>query len=180
MNTPDYALVLRAAAFAAAKHRDQRRKNLEASPYINHPIEVANTLAAIAKVDDPITLAAALLHDTIEDTETSPEELDREFGPEVRTVVLEVSDNKDVPSAERKRRQVEHAALLSHRARLVKLADKISNVSAVRATPPVGWSDQRRKDYADWGKNVVDQMRGTNAALEARFDEVYAEVVLMP
>lgn len=174
MNNTGYALVLKAAAFAAAKHRDQRRKNLEASPYINHPIEVAHILAGIATVEDPVTLAAALLHDTIEDTETSADEIEREFGEEVRGVVLEVTDDKSLPPPERKKRQVEHAASLSHRARLVKLADKISNVSAVASAPPVGWSDDRRREYAEWGKSVVEQMRGTNPALEARFDEVYS------
>jgi guanosine-3',5'-bis(diphosphate) 3'-pyrophosphohydrolase len=167
--------LLKALHFAADKHRDQRRKDEEASPYINHPIEVAELLARVGGVTDLIALQGAILHDTIEDTDTSPDELEREFGAEVRRVVEEVTDDTTLPKAERKRLQVEHAAHISHPARLVKLADKISNVRSVTLTPPSRWPLSRRQEYLDWTEQVVGGLRGTNAPLEALYDELLAE-----
>jgi GTP diphosphokinase / guanosine-3',5'-bis(diphosphate) 3'-diphosphatase len=141
-----------AAAFAARKHRDQRRKGADASPYINHPIEVANILANEAAVTDPITLAAALLHDTVEDTSTTIEELRAQFGAEVALVVSELTDDKALAKAERKRLQIQHAAGVSNRAKLVKLADKICNLRDIAASPPTDWSLQRRREYFAWAK----------------------------
>jgi len=169
------ALVLRASAFAAHKHRGQRRKDVEASPYINHPLTLANLLANEGGVDDPITLCAALLHDTVEDTDTTADELQREFGAEISAVVLEVTDDRTLPKAERKRLQVEHAAVISDRAKLVKLADKISNLRDVASSPPAGWPLERRREYFDWAKSVVDRLRGVHPGLEAVFDRAYAE-----
>jgi guanosine-3',5'-bis(diphosphate) 3'-pyrophosphohydrolase len=167
--------LLKALHFAADKHRDQRRKDDEASPYINHPIEVAELLARVGGVTDLVALQGAILHDTIEDTDTSPDELERQFGAEVRRVVEEVTDDKTLPKAERKRLQVEHAAHISHPARLVKLADKISNVRSVTLTPPSKWPLSRRQEYLDWTEQVVGGLRGTNAPLEALYDELLAE-----
>ena len=166
--------LLRALHFAADKHRDQRRKDPAASPYVNHPIAVAELLARVALVADPVTLLAAILHDTVEDTETTFEELEREFGSRVRSVVEEVTDDKSLPKQERKRRQVEHAAHLSDRAKLVKLADKTSNVRDVAENPPRDWSLERRSEYLDWAEAVVAGCRGTNAALERAFDDAIA------
>lgn len=168
------AALLRALHFAAAKHRDQRRKDVEASPYINHPIEVAELLAR-AGVTDPVTLQAAALHDTVEDTRTTPEELEAEFGPEVRRVVEEVTDDKSLPKAERKRLQIEHAPRLSGRARQVKLADKISNVLGVTKAPPADWPLERRREYLDWTEQVVAGCRGCNEILEGIYDQALAE-----
>jgi guanosine-3',5'-bis(diphosphate) 3'-pyrophosphohydrolase len=167
----DLALLLHALSFAAYKHRDQRRKDREASPYINHPIPVASTLANIGHVDDLVTLVSAILHDTIEDTETTGAELEREFGPEVRKVVEEVTDDKGLPKAERKRLQIEHARTISARARLVKLGDKISNIRDVSEAPPADWSIERRREYLDWTEQVVAGCRGTNKALEQYYDQ---------
>ncbi|MBP1685043.1 MAG: rsh 1 [Deltaproteobacteria bacterium] len=164
------AALLTAATFAARKHRDQRRKDAEASPYINHPIEVAEILARIGGVDDVTVLQAALLHDTVEDTQTSPDELEREFGSTVRKLVEEVTDDKTLPKLERKRLQIEHAPHLSPRAKLIKLADKICNVRDVTHSPPKGWDEQRRIEYFDWAAKVVAGCRGTNRALERHFD----------
>lgn len=135
--------LLRAVAFAARKHRHQRRKDGAASPYINHPIEVARVLADVGAVTDLELLMAAVLHDTIEDTETTPEELEREFGPAVRALVEEVTDDKSLPKATRKRLQVEHAPALPERARQLKVADKICNVRDVTHDPPTDWSLDR-------------------------------------
>ena len=168
------ALLLEALAFAAHKHRDQRRKDAEASPYINHPIALADVLVNEGGVSDVEVLCAALLHDTVEDTATTPEELLGAFGARIARIVAEVTDDKRLPKAERKRLQVEHAPHISHEAKLVKLADKICNLRDVAERPPAGWDLQRRREYFEWAKQVIDGLRGTHAALEAAFDAAYA------
>jgi len=170
-DTGGVALLLRAVEFSAEKHRGQRRKGVDALPYINHPIEVAAMLANIAGVRDLVILVAAVLHDTIEDTSTSPEEIEIAFGPEVRTLVQEVTDDKSLHKAERKRLQVEHAPHLSHSAKVIKLADKISNVRDVTERPPTDWPVERRREYLDWAECVVAGCRGVNSPLESCFNE---------
>lgn len=165
-------LILRAVAFAAHKHRDQRRKDKDASPYINHPIALAKVLWEEGGVRDPVVVAAALLHDTIEDTETSWQELRGEFGDEIADVVAEVTDVKWLKSDARKRLQVSRAAHATTRAKLVKLADKICNLRDMAAHPPHEWSLERRRTYFDWASEVIGQLRGVHPELERRFDEV--------
>ena len=165
--------LLRALEFAAARHRDQRRKDALASPYINHPIAVAAALWHEGEVRDPVALTAAILHDTIEDTETSADELRGTFGAAVADVVDEVTDVAWLRSRARKKLQVARAARSSRRARLVKLADKICNLRDLKASPPRNWSIERQREYFDWAKSVVDEIRGTNARLERKFDDVY-------
>lgn len=167
-------LLLQAASFSAKKHRFQTRKGAEAEPYINHPLEVANILATVGGVDDPEVLAAAILHDTIEDTETTAEEIAGLFGERVCAIVLEVTDDKGLSKQERKQLQIEHAPHLSEGAKLVKLADKISNITDVNENPPKDWTQERRADYVRWGQKVVAGLRGVNPALERQFDEVVA------
>ena len=167
--------LLRAASFAANKHTGQTRKGDDAQPYINHPLEVANLLANIGKVEDFDVLIAAVLHDTIEDTETTEEEITELFGAAVCGYVLEVTDDKSLPKAKRKQLQVEHALHLSTGAKQIKLADKISNITDVMNNPPAGWSKERRLEYINWGKNVVDGLRGANEDLEKHFDELTAK-----
>lgn len=175
--TPDKLAImnklLSAVGFAAIKHRDQRRKDALASPYINHPIALANVLANEAGVDDERVLIAAILHDTVEDTETTEQELIREFGQEIAAIVMEVTDDKALAKAERKRLQVEHAATISRRAKLVKLADKICNLRDIASSPPTDWSEVRKQEYFDWAKSVVNGLRGVNPSLESIFDEAY-------
>jgi GTP diphosphokinase / guanosine-3',5'-bis(diphosphate) 3'-diphosphatase len=168
------ALLIRATAFAAHKHRNQRRKDVDASPYINHPIALASLLANEAGITDVNTLVAALLHDTIEDTATTQAELEAEFGPAVAAVVAEVTDDKSLLKHERKRLQVEHAAHISKSAKLVKVADKICNLRDVANSPPLDWSLERKREYFDWARSVVDRMRGTDAMLEELFDAAYS------
>jgi GTP diphosphokinase / guanosine-3',5'-bis(diphosphate) 3'-diphosphatase len=170
MDEAGFGLIVEALAFAAAKHRDQRRKDREASPYINHPIALMRVLSIDAGVSDPVVLAAALLHDTVEDTQTSPEELEARFGREIRDLVMEVTDDKSLPKAERKRLQVQRASGASKRARLVKLADKICNLRDMAVSPPYDWPLERQRTYFDWAAEVVAQIRGTHAGLEALFD----------
>jgi GTP diphosphokinase / guanosine-3',5'-bis(diphosphate) 3'-diphosphatase len=168
------SLILKALEFAAQKHRDQRRKDKDASPYINHPIQLANVLWHEGGVADPTVIAAALLHDTVEDTETSWQELRGEFGDQIADIVLEVTDVQWLKKIVRKRLQVAKAKHASKRARLVKLADKICNLRDIAARPPAGWSLARRQEYFEWAKEVVDKLRGTHPGLERKFDDAYA------
>jgi guanosine-3',5'-bis(diphosphate) 3'-pyrophosphohydrolase len=166
-------LVLRATSFAAQKHREQRRKGVDAAPYINHPIALAQILVEEGHVRDAVVVAAALLHDTIEDTNTTYQELRGQFGSEVADVVAEVTDVKWLEKTSRKRLQVARASQSSKRARLIKLADKIANLRDIISSPPTDWSLARKQDYFDWAKRVVDELRGANSRLERKFDAVY-------
>jgi (p)ppGpp synthase/HD superfamily hydrolase len=172
-NMGDYALVLRALHFAADKHRDHRRKDIHASPYINHPIYVAQILSEVG-IENPDILAAAILHDTVEDTETSLGELALEFGERTARIVAEVTDNKSLPKEKRKCLQIEHAPELSDEAALVKVADKISNVKDVISNPPDGWDEERRKQYVEWASSVVGKCQVKNQALTDRFWQTVA------
>ena len=169
----DIEIILEAAAFAADRHRIQRRKDVDASPYINHPLALAHILSSEGGVTDPVVLASALLHDTVEDTETTADELNARFGAEIAATVAEVTDDTDLPSAERKRLQVVRSAGKSDAAKLVKLADKISNLRDIAASPPVGWSVERKRGYYLWAREVVEGLRGVSPALEKAFDETY-------
>lgn len=169
----DMDLLIRAANFAALKHRDQRRKDANATPYINHPLSVAQVLWKEGGVRDARVLAAGLLHDTVEDTRTTRAELHRVFGAVVANTVAEVTDNKRLSKQTRKRLQIEHAPHLSVSAKLVKLADKICNLRDMLKNPPKEWPLARRREYFDWSKQVVDGMRGTNRKLESAFDRCY-------
>ena len=165
--------LLEATDFAARKHRDQRRKGADASPYINHPIAVANLLASTGGVDDVDILCAAILHDTVEDTATTFEELEGAFGTRVASIVREVTDDKSLAKQERKRQQIEHGPHLSREARCVKLADKICNLRDILHAP-LDWPVQRKHEYFDWATAVVAGLRGANPALEALFDSEVA------
>lgn len=168
-------LLLKALSFAAEKHRQQRRKDLEASPYINHPIQVAETLWIIGGVRDAALIVAALLHDTLEDTETTAAEINSLFGEAILKIVQEVTDDKTLPKLERKRLQIQHAASISSAAKQLKLADKICNVSDIIRSPPQTWSWQRRWDYLTWSEQVIAGVRGVNPALEMHFDRLLTE-----
>lgn len=166
--------LLRALRFAAHKHRDQRRKDSDASPYINHPIEVADLISRVGEVDDLAVLVAAILHDTVEDTKTVPEEIETAFGVEVRRLVAEVTDDKKLEKLERKRLQIVHAPHASDAAKLIKIADKACNVRDIAHTPPSHWTPERRAEYLDWACRVVDGCRGVNEKLERYFDDTLA------
>jgi guanosine-3',5'-bis(diphosphate) 3'-pyrophosphohydrolase len=169
-------LVLRAMEFAAIAHRDQRRKDDFQAPYINHPIQLARLLSEHG-ISDEITLSAAILHDVIEDTGTTLDALRAMFGDDIAGVVAEVSDDKTLPKDVRKQLQIEHAAVCSKRAKLVKLADKICNVRDLLIAAPAGWSQQRMSEYVLWAMKVVDNLRGTNSKLEAVFDKLLIRAV---
>jgi len=170
-------LIIDALDFAAHAHRDQRRKGVDATPYIEHPIALARILSVEGGVEDPTVIAAALLHDTVEDCEVLTTHLAWRFGQAVADLVMEVTDDKSLPKAQRKKLQVEHAASISDNAKLIKLADKIANVRDVGQNPPADWSEERRREYANWAARVVDQLRGIHPVLEAAFDDAHAFVV---
>lgn len=168
----DLSKLLQAASFAAKKHHGQHRKGANAEPYIVHPLGVAKLLAEVGKVDDYDILIAAVLHDTIEDTDTTKEEIIELFGETVCGYVLEVTDDKSLLKAERKLKQIEHAPHLSEGAKHVKLADKISNITDIIKNPAVDWSQKRKIEYVEWGEKVVAGLRGVNADLESYFDDL--------
>ena len=165
--------VLDAAQYAAEKHANQKRKGQSAEPYINHLIEVAHLVSRVAQKHDTNLVVAALLHDTIEDTGVTASELVERFGLDVADLVVELTDDKSLPKAERKRLQVEHAPNMSVRAQVIKLADKISNLRAILSSPPSDWDYERKRQYFDWGKQVVDAMSQPNPILKAEFEITY-------
>jgi GTP diphosphokinase / guanosine-3',5'-bis(diphosphate) 3'-diphosphatase len=173
----DITVILKAAEFAAHKHRDQRRKGKSQRPYVGHCIEVARMIAEVGGIEDANVLAAAILHDTVEDTDTTPQEIEKEFGADIALLVAEVTDDKRLESDERKRLQVVHAPHISDRAKLIKLADKISNVREIGADPPENWDLKRRLRYYDWAKEVVDALGDANPALAYLFEKSVTEAL---
>ncbi|PUB85913.1 MAG: phosphohydrolase [gamma proteobacterium symbiont of Ctena orbiculata] len=173
MNSLELRQLIKTLAFATQKHRHQRRKDIEASPYINHPITLVDILVNEGNITDPDTLIAALLHDTIEDTDATVEEIETEFGKAIADIVMEVTDDETLSKLERKALQIKHAPALSYKAKLVKLADKIANLRDIDRSPPAGWTLQRSQAYFDWAKEVIDGLRGTHETLEAIFDRAY-------
>lgn len=171
---PELARLLDAVAFSAEKHRNQRRKDAEASPYINHPIALARLLALDGGVTDVEVLMAAILHDTVEDTNTSLRDLRDRFGDRVAGIVAELTDDKDLPKQRRKELQIEHAGHKSDGAAMVKIADKTCNLRDIAATPPADWTIERRREYFDWARRVVDGLPKVNPNLLHQFDEAYA------
>ena len=173
MGPMDFGLTVAALDYAARQHRDQRRKGSDRAPYINHPIALMHVLWTVGGVRDPTVLAAALLHDTMEDTSTTAADLVNRFGVEVAAIVAEVTDNKSLPKAKRKQLQIERAANLSDGAKLVKLADKVCNVEDMTHAPPVDWSRDRCRQYLDWTRSVVEAVGPANSALYERFERAY-------
>lgn len=182
-------LIAKADAFAELKHRGQTRKDAARSPYIDHPRALRAILQDEGGVREPAILAAALLHDVLEDcvgvapedpgfdvTKTALEaEIGAAFGAEVLGLVRELTDDKKLPKDQRKEAQVRHAGHASPGAKLIKLADKIANLRDIRRAPPADWSPQRRQAYFDWAKRVVDQVRGVHAGLEQAFDRIHQQ-----
>ena len=168
----DLQSILGAARFAAEKHSNQKRKGAAGEPYINHLIEVADLVAMALTEPDANVVIAALLHDTVEDTDTTREELIELFGTDVADLVAELTDDKSLPQAVRKRLQIEHAPRLSARAQIVKLADKISNVRSILSSPPVNWSLERRLEYMAWSRRVVSALSAPNPILKREFEMI--------
>ena len=170
----DTARILDAVAFAAKKHHYQKRKNSQQIPYIIHPIGVSYILATLAEVRDANVLIAALLHDTVEDTKTTFAEIHAHFGPQIESYVRELTDDKSLPKEERKRLQIENAHHKSPGAALIKLSDKLYNLSDLSLDPPADWSQERVDQYFSWAKQVVNNLPPVNAALKQKLDEVIA------
>jgi len=170
--TPDLTKIFQACVFAANKHQDQIRKDQEGSPYITHPLFVAQVIWQIGGVADTNILVAAILHDTIEDTKTTPAELHKTFGKTILDIVLEVTDDKSLPKPERKRLQAVHAPNMTYPARIIKWGDKFVNCRDILKSPPKDWTLERRRNYIQWNADVLYRIRGANHALEAAFDEI--------
>jgi len=171
----DLVHLTRAVDYAARQHIAQRRKGERAEPYINHLTEVAALLAEATGGSDVVLLMGGLLHDTLEDTDSTYEDLVERFGPEVAGLVAEVTDDKSLPKEERKRLQIEKTPVKSRRAKLLKLADKTSNLRSLVQSPPVGWPQTRLRDYVGWAHDVVRSCRGLNPQLEAAFDAAHKQ-----
>lgn len=178
----EWIAVLRAADMAARWHVHQRRKGIAQEPYINHLLEAASLVAEATGGTDPNVVIAALLHDAIEDQGVTSETLAIEFGQHVADIVMEVTDDKALPKEERKRKQVENARNKSYKAKLIKLADKTSNLRTIAISPAADWSVERRFEYVTWAKAVVTGLRGASPWLEQQFDEaaITAEESLDP
>jgi GTP diphosphokinase / guanosine-3',5'-bis(diphosphate) 3'-diphosphatase len=166
-------LILSAARFAAEKHAQQRRKSENGEPYFNHLLEVAELIAASSPELDVELMMAAFLHDTVEDTGVTLQELEQRFGKDVAALVAEVTDDKSLPKEIRKQLQVEHTPDKSPRAQTLKLADKISNLRAIISSPPVGWSRERKRQYFEWARQVVSGIASPNELLKSEFDKTY-------
>ncbi|XP_062927096.1 guanosine-3',5'-bis(diphosphate) 3'-pyrophosphohydrolase MESH1 [Mobula hypostoma] len=171
----DVHRILDTADFAARKHRNQRRKDPERTPYINHPLGVSRILSHEAGVTDVVVLQAALLHDTVEDTDTTLEEIEEKFGEKVRSIVAEVTDDKSLSKAARKKLQIQHAPHCSREAKLVKLADKLYNLRDLKRCTPKGWTEKRVEEYFVWASKVIAGLRGTSQALENSLDALFKE-----
>ena len=168
--------LLAAVAFAADKHRKQRRKDAEATPYINHPLALVQILWTTGGVRDVAALMTAVLHDTVEDTDTTSAELAQHFGAEVAGLVGELTDDKRLAKDERKRLQIVNAAHKSLKAKQVKLADKIHNLSCINRDEPTAWTIERKRAYADWAEQVVAGLVGVNPALDRAVSQGIAEL----
>jgi guanosine-3',5'-bis(diphosphate) 3'-pyrophosphohydrolase len=162
--------LMEATMFAADKHRGQKRKDARGTPYINHPIDVVNLMASIGGIIDIEILQAGMLHDTVEDTDTSPDEIEGRFGYAVRSLVMEVTDDKKLKKQDRKRIQIEKAPHLSPRAKIIKLADKTANLTDMIVSPPADWSLKRRQQYLAWSNRVIAGCRGQNKRLERIYE----------
>jgi len=167
--------VLAAAEIAARWHSTQRRKGREGEPYINHLLEVAALVSRATQGEDADAVAAALLHDAVEDQRISRQTIAEAFGADVAGLVMEVTDDKSLPKEVRTRLQVEQAPKKSRRAKILKLADKISNVTAIGRDPPADWPIDRQLDYVQWGRDVVAGLRGASPELERLFDQAADE-----
>jgi len=165
--------ILKAMNFAAIKHTFQKRKDAAGTPYINHPIGVANILFFEGYIKDLVTIQAAILHDTVEDTDTTFDEITENFGCEVTNVVKEVTDDKTLPYAERKRLQIVTAPHKSDRGKAIKLADKIYNLRDLQRTVPVGWSLERAQQYFSWAQKVTNGCKGVSPKLEQILENIY-------
>ena len=166
--------ILAAAMFAAEKHAAQKRKGAAAEPYVNHLIEVAQLIASSSEQLDANLVMAGFLHDTIEDTGTTAEELEQAFGSDIAALVVELTDDKSLPKEVRKELQVEEAPHKSVRAQVIKLADKISNLRSLLTSPPSNWNMQRKREYFAWAQRVVNALSAPNPILKAEFDRTFA------
>lgn len=135
------------------------------------------SILAAARVQDTPALMAAVLHDTVEDTNTTIQEIEEQFGKAVAGIVVEVTDDKSLSKLRRKQLQIEHAKTASYCARLVKIADKISNLSNLLVDPPTAWSKEYIIGYAVWCQEVVLAMPPTDPELERQLFDLTKNII---
>jgi (p)ppGpp synthase/HD superfamily hydrolase len=167
------AMLTQAYDLAARAHAGQRRKGIDV-PYINHPCAVAAMTAEALGHDDIEAIAAAVLHDVLEDTEVTEPELAARFGPRVTALVKELTDAPDwldLPLLDRKARQAEKMARGSIEARVIKIADQLSNIGDL-CMAFGAWPQAHNRAYLAGAQTVVDACRGVAPRLEAAFDAV--------
>ncbi|MBI3509186.1 MAG: bifunctional (p)ppGpp synthetase/guanosine-3',5'-bis(diphosphate) 3'-pyrophosphohydrolase [Bacteroidetes bacterium] len=167
-------LLIDAILFASECHSGQVRKDGH-TPYINHPLEVMHLLISEGGIDDHEILIAAVLHDVVEDTQVTGQDIREKFGKRVEKIVLELTDDKSLSKDERKKAQLDSAASLSREARFIRLSDKICNVYDILYAPPGNWGMDRRRDYLFWAEAVIEKIKGINEPLEKKFAELMKE-----
>ncbi len=172
LNNSDVEKILKGVEFAADKHRLQTRKNKEKTPYIAHPIGVAENLMKTGNVRDASMIIGALLHDTLEDTQTTFSEIEKAFGKDVANYVKELSCDKGLTHSEKNRRQVIEASHKSAGAAQIKLADKLANLSELTHNPPSSWTQERVDQYYEWAQSVIDRLPAANPALKKAVDDL--------
>ena len=172
-NIPFMNKLISAIDFAAVAHMRQRRKDAEKTPYINHPIEVMHILSN-AGINDIDILCGAVLHDTIEDCGITYDQIYEKFGKRVADFVAECSDDKTQPKVTRKKQQIEHAKTISIGAKLIKSADKLSNIKSLAHNPPVAWTDEEVVGYLDWSYAVHLGLRGNNSILDTQLETIFS------
>lgn len=166
----DFSQLMTAITFAASAHAGQIRKDREGTPYIIHPIGVARILWEEGKIQDVDILIGALLHDVLEDTNFTPDSISKHFGADILKIVIELTDPK-LSSQEKKQRQIEKAPHMSQSAKLIKLADRLYNIRDLKASPPLKWTSEDIQSYMQWGRKLLDVLRGTNEFLEEALEK---------
>ncbi|KAM3718084.1 Guanosine-3',5'-bis(diphosphate) 3'-pyrophosphohydrolase MESH1 [Dirofilaria immitis] len=169
--TYDTSLIIKAVDLAARRHRQQRRKDAIQTPYVNHPIGVAYILTNEGQITDTATIIAAILHDIVEDTKTTDKEIRETFGDEVADIVKECTVVKSVKREIRMKSQLQKASELSHKAKLVQLADKLYNIRDIERCIPFGWTKQNVTEYVLFAKNLLSSIRGIHGPLENALDD---------
>ncbi len=164
--------IFKALAFAAEKHRSQHRKGWQHVPYINHPIEVARLITDIGEVTNNGCIQAAFLHDILEDTDTTENEIEHLFGKNVLNLIMELTDDKSLPSDKQKELQLITASALSPLAKTIRIADKIANITDMM-TYPIWWSKRKKTNYLSWANEVVKACADANPKLAAHFFKLY-------
>ncbi|EFO18322.1 hypothetical protein LOAG_10172 [Loa loa] len=170
--TDGISLIIEAVDLAARRHRQQRRKDAAQTPYVNHPIGVAYILTSEGQITDTTTIIAAILHDIVEHTKTTDEEIRKMFGDEIADIVKECTMVRSMKREARMKSELEKASKLSHKAKLVQLADKLNNIRDIERGTPLGWTKQHVTEYIIFAKDLLSKIRGIHGPLESALDDI--------